>query len=279
LAAHIATNTHRRVKMLRLDLQDGSSIGLCDHDLALNFDLGDGAIDYVPSTGILPSDITWSTGFDADDVEISGPIADIVTRAGVLGGRFDDAVARLFFVDWATLGSGAGKLLKGRIVRAEVNGGQFRFIIHSNISQFARKVGRTITGICDAEYGDARCGATPFELAAVVSAITSRRVFAVTFSGTYANDFFNFGKVQFLTGNLAGIRPIEIFDFTGGIGSGSIKLWSNAAELPVIGDTLTLIQGCEKTRPACMVYANIDNFRGFPDVPGSDQVLSYPVPG
>ncbi len=278
LAAHIATNTHRRVMMLRLDLKDGTSIGLCDHDLTLNFDLGDGAIDYEPNTGILTSDITWTTGFDADDVEITGPIADIVTRAGVLGGRFDDAAARLFFVDWQNLGSGPGRLLPGRIVLAELNGGQFKFTVHSNVSRFGQRVGRTITGICDAEYGDARCGATPFTLSATIAGVTSTRVFSVTFTGTYANDFFNFGRVSFDTGDLAGVRPIEIFDFTGGAGTGAIKLWTPAAELPQIGDTLTLTQGCEKTRAACIVYANIDNFRGFPEVPGSDQVLSYPVP-
>jgi uncharacterized phage protein (TIGR02218 family) len=278
LAAHIATNTHRRVMMLRLDLHDGTSIGLCDHDLALNFDLGDGAIDYEPNTGILTSDVTWTTGFGADDVEITGPIADIVTRAGVLGGRFDDAAARLFFVDWATLGNGAGKLLKGRVVRADVIGGRFTLTIHSNVGRFSQRVGRTVTGICDAEYGDTRCGDTPFTLAATVAGVTSRRVFSVTFTGTYANDFFNFGRVSFNTGGLAGVRPIEIFDFTGGAGTGAVKLWTPAAELPEIGDTLTLTQGCEKTRAACMAYSNIENFRGFPEVPGSDQVLSYPVP-
>lgn len=278
LAAHIATNTHRRVMMLRLDLKDGTSIGLCDHDKTLNFDLGDGAIDYEPNTGIVTSDITWTTGFDADDVEIIGPIADIVTRAGVLGGRFDDAVARLFFVDWQNLDSGAGKLLKGRVVLGEINGGQFKLTIHSNVSRFAQRIGRTVTGICDAEYGDARCGAIPLTLAATVAGVTSRRVFSVTFTGTYANDFFNFGRVSFDTGDLAGVRPIEIFDFTGGTDTGAVKLWTPAAELPQIGDTLTLTQGCEKTRTACMAYANIDNFRGFPEVPGSDQVLSYPAP-
>ena len=38
-------------------------------------------------------------------------------------------------------------------------------------------------------------------------------------------------------------------------------------------------QGCGKTRADCMGFANIVNFRGFPDVPGTDQVLRYPNPG
>jgi hypothetical protein len=46
-----------------------------------------------------------------------------------------------------------------------------------------------------------------------------------------------------------------------------------------VGDTLEISQGCGKTRAACLAFDNVVNFRGFPDVPGTDQVLSYPNPG
>lgn len=277
--------THKLVNMLRLDLRDGTTLAFTDHDETLSFNLGDGSADYEPDTGILPSDLALSTGFAANDMEVSGPIGAVVTRTAVLGGRYDDAVVRFFQVNWSDLTQGAIKLVKGRVVLAEVQGGKFKFTVHSEVTKFAQQVGRVISGYCDATFGDGRCGLTPVTLSATVSAVTDARQFSVTFSGTKANDFFNKGKVTFSTGPLAGIS-IEVFDFAGGTGTGTVSTFLPLPEPPVVGNTLVLTQGCfdvatgtSKTRAACMAFSNIANFRGFPDVPGSDQVLRYPNPG
>lgn len=277
---HIAGTAHTRCAMLRIDLVDGTSIALTDHDQTLSFNLGDGAVDYEPDTGILPSDLSLSAGFDADDMEVTGPIGDVVTRAAVIGGRFDDAVVRYFFVNWSDLTQGAAKLVKGRIVLAEVEGGRFKFTMHSEVSKFSQSIGLVITAYCRHDFGDAQCQAVPETLAATITAVTDELGFAVSYTGTYASDFWNRGTVSFDTGTLAGIRPVEIFDFTsGGAGAGSLVLLAPLPEAPQVGDTLTLTQGCERIRTACMAFNNIANFGGFPDVPGSDQVLRYPNPG
>lgn len=276
LVTHIAGTAHTRCNMLRLDLVDGTTLAITDHDRDLAFDLGDGSVTYDAGTGILPSDLSLSTGFSADDIEIEGPIGDVVTSAAVLGGRYDDAVARLFQVNWSDLTNGAVKLLRGYVVLAEVNGGRFKLTIHSEATKFAQEVGRTISAYCDADFGDARCGYTVVPVSATVTAVTDARSFTVSFTGTYANDYFNKGTVTFLTGALAGIRPVEVFDWSG---TGGVALWTELPEPPIIGDTLELRQGCGKTRQDCIAFANIVNFRGFPDVPGTDQVLRYPNPG
>lgn len=282
LAAHVATDTHTRVRMLRLDLIDGSTIAVTDHDRVLAFDLGDGSADYTPRTGILTTDLSLSTGFDPDDIEVTGPLVEEateawhVTKTMVAGGRFDDAVARFFQVNWNSLGSGAIELLKGRVVLAEVEGGKFKLTIHSEGSKFAQEVGRTITPYCDADFGDARCGYSPIVDTVTVSAVTNERQFTTSNPNGRANDFFNRGTATFTTGALAGCRPVEVFDWSVG---GLVALWTDLPEPPEVGDTLELMQGCDKTRAACLVYDNVVNFRGFPDVPGSDQVLRYPNPG
>lgn len=276
LTGHLAEAAQTRCTMLRLDLKDGTVLAITDHDKDLGFDLGDGVAAYSAGTGILPSDLGLSTGFAADDIEVQGPIGDTVARAAVLGGRYDDAAARLFQINWADPAGGAIKLLKGRVVLAEVIAGRFKFTIHSEISRFAQSIGRVISGYCDADYGDARCGATVTPLAATVTVVTDERAFTVSFAGSFANDYFNQGTVTFLTGELAGTRAVEVFDWTS---AGGVILWTGLVEAPAIGDTLQLRQGCGKTRPDCIAYANIVNFRGFPDVPGTDQVLRYPKPG
>lgn len=282
MVTHLAASAHARVRMLRLDLVDGTTLAVSDHDTTLSFDLGDGAVDYSPRTGIIPSDLSLSTGFDADDIEVSGPLVEVateawhVTRAMVLGGRFDDATARFFQANWRNLSQGPVRLLKGRVVLAEVEGSRFKLTIHSEITRFNQEVGRTITGYCDADFGDTRCGYVVTPVAATVTAVASSREFTVSFSGTYANDYFNRGTVTFTSGALNGTRPVEVFDWSA---AGVIALWTELAATPEVGDTLDLRQGCGKTRADCVAFANIVNFRGFPDVPGTDQVLKYPNPG
>lgn len=283
LAAHIATRTHTRCAMLRLDLADGTSIGVTDHDRDLDFDLGDGSITYSAATGILPSDVKLSAGFDADNFEVTGPIAETVTREAVLGGRFNRARARLFQVNWKSLGSGAIKILTGDVADARVEGGKFVLAITSDIARFNQVVGSVITPYCATDFGSALCGLTPEEISATVTAATSDLSFTVSFTGSYADDYFNLGTVEFLTGALAGTAPIEIFDWTS---AGAVTLFVPAAEAPAIGDTLSIKRGCSRLRssddasvPTCMSYGNILNFRGFPEVPGTDQVLKYAVPG
>lgn len=281
LVSHLATKTHTRCGMLRLDLVDGSVIAVTDHDRAITFDLGDGGNIYSPRTGILPSDLSLSTGFEADDIEVSGPLVDEatedwhVTKEMVLGGRLDDAEAWFFQVNWASLASGAIKLLKGRVALAEVEGSRFKLTIHSEISRFSQEIGRTITGYCDADFGDARCGFVNTAESLTVSAVTDARSFTVNNPSARADDYFNRGTVQFTSGDLNGTRPVEIFDWTVG---GVITLWTDLAEPPQVGDTLDVKRGCGKIRADCMAYDNIVNFRGFPDVPGTDQVLRYPNP-
>lgn len=283
LVSHLATDTHTRCRMLRLDLVDGSVLAVTDHDRDIAFDLGDGSATYSASTGVLPSDLSLSVGFDADELEVTGPIGDAVTRAAVLGGRYDDAVARFFQVNWNSLGSGAIKLLKGYVVKADVEGGAFKLTLRSEISKFAQSVGRIITGYCDADFGDARCTKTPVVDAVTITAVTDERSFTVSNSDGRADKFFNKGTVQFTSGALNATRPVEVFSYTS---AGVVTLWAPLADVPEIGDELNLRQGCydpatdqSKTRAACMHFDNIVNFRGFPDVPGSDQVLSYPTGG
>lgn len=277
LAKHLSKSAHTRCAMLRIDLKDGTKLAFTDHDQTLAFDLGDGSLNYMPDTGILPSDLALSAGFTADDMEVSGPIGDVVTRTAVLGGRYDDATVYYFFVNWSDLTQGAVKLVKGFIALATVEGGTFKFTVHSEIAKFSRSVGRVITGFCDADLGDARCG---FALAAdtvTVTAVTDARTFQTTNAAARANDYFNQGTVTFTSGAMAGCRPVEVFDWSV---AGDVATWADLPEAPAVGDTLELRRGCDKTRATCRdTFDNVLNFRGFPDVPGSDQVLRYPNPG
>lgn len=286
MAGHLATHSHTRCDMLLLELRDGTSIGITGHDKDLLFDVnGDGAVTYRARTGILMSDIALQTGLDADNYEVTGPVTETgdFTQERIVGGRFNRARAYLFQVNWRSLASGAIKILAGNVSEARIEGGRFIFEVRSDCDRFNQTVGRLIVNNCDADFGDARCGETPESITGTVSAVTSAMVFTVTFAGAYADDYFNLGTCEFVTGELAGTDRIEIFDWTSG---GVVTLFSPLAEPPAIGDTCTIKTGCSKARRhsdptvrTCEFYDNVINFRGFPEIPGTDQVIKPAIPG
>jgi uncharacterized phage protein (TIGR02218 family) len=276
MTGHLSTRSHTRCNMLLLDLRDGTSIGVTDHDKDIDYDIGDGSVTYQSGTGILTSDVSLSASLDADNYEVTGPIGDTVTLEAIAGGRFNRARARLFQVNWKDTTQGAIKLLAGNVSQGRVEGGRFVLEIRSDFDRFNQVVGRLITNNCDADYGDARCGATPESVVGTVASVSSALSFTVTFTGSYANDFFNGGTVEALTGDLAGTDPVEIFDWTSG---GAITLFAPLAEAPAVGDTFTVKRGCGKSRADCMARNNILNFRGYPEVPGTDQIFKPTIPG
>jgi uncharacterized phage protein (TIGR02218 family) len=261
---------------------DGTSIGITDHSSDLDFDIGDGTVTYDSSTGILASNVSLSCGLESDNYEVTGPISDTVTLDAILGGRFNRARARLFQVNHKSLTDGAIKLLAGNVSDARVEGGKFVLGIRSDVDFYNQTVGRVIENQCNADFADSRCGVTPTSVVGTVTAATDALRFTVSFSGSYANDFFNKGTVTGLTGANVGI-VMEIEDWTSG---GAITLFAPLAETPSFGDTFTIKNGCSKLRmsddasvPTCLSYSNVINFRGFPEVPGSDQVFRMPTPG
>jgi uncharacterized phage protein (TIGR02218 family) len=269
--------------MLLLDLQDGTSIGITDHDKSIDFDIGDGTVTYDAGTGILASNVALSCGLDADNYEVTGPISEVVTLDAIIGGRFNRARTRLFEVNWKELSAGAAKILSGSVSEARVEGGKFVLEIRSDMDRYNQTVGRVITDQCDADFADGvQCFATATEIVGTVTAVTDAMRFTVSFAGSYVDDYFNKGTVQGLTGALAGTNKVEIEDWTS---AGVITLFAPLVEAPAIGDTLTVRQGCfdpatgqTKSRLACMHFGQILNFRGYPEVPGR-RALMPAIPG
>lgn len=285
MVKHLAGRSHSRCNMLLLDLDDGTSIGITDHDKPIDYDIGDGSVTYDAGTGILTSNVSMACGLDADNYEVTGPIGETVTRDGILGGRYNRARARLFEVNWKDPSIGAIKILAGYVSEARVEGGKFVLEIRSDMDFFNQTVGRVIQNQCDADFGDARCGATPTTtIATFVSG--DAMTLTVSYPDSYADDFFNMGTVIGLTGLNAG-TTMEILDWNdNGDGTAVILLFAPLADIPDVGDTFTVKNGCSKMRmssdatvPTCLTHNNVVNFRGYPELPGSDQVLRMPIPG
>lgn len=291
MLARKGADAQTRARCIYLALRDGTSIGITDHDQDLVIDLdfiSDVPITFRADTGVMPSDISLSVGLNADNMEISGPLTDLITRAAVLGKRFNRATVKVFDIDWERQTDSSAndilKLLAGNIADARIQGGSFVFEVRSYTDRFNQTIGRLLTPYCDADFGDARCGKNREDIAAEVTAVTDDFRFTLDLAGTYANDYFNLGTLEFLTGELAGTEEVEVFDYVGA--SSAVTILAPLPQAPAIGDTLVIRRGCSKlkksddaTLPTCHSYDNVINFRGFDRVPGSDQYLKVAVPG
>lgn len=273
LAAHLATRAHKRATMLRLDLRDGTSIGITDHDQDLTFAGVGGSLDYHASTGIRSSDVSLSIGLEADSFEVTGPIGAIVSLAGLLGGRFDRARARLFMVNWGDLTQGSIALLAGNVAEARPEGGKFVFEVRSDADRFNQIVGDLITPYCTGRHATC-CLQIAAETNTTLNAVVDELNITVA-AAIDAADFVD-GKLWFTSGVGNGTLPMDI---VGGSGS-TLELFRPLPFTPSPGDSLTIKEGCDRTRTMCRDrYDNVLEFRGFPEVPGSDQAMKIPVPG
>jgi uncharacterized phage protein (TIGR02218 family) len=200
-----------------------------------------------------------------------------------VGGMYNRARAYLFQINWRSPSDGAAKILAGNVAEARVEGGKFVFEIRSDFDRFNQVVGQLITNQCPHDFGDANCGVTPESITGTVTAVTDAMRFTVSFAGAYADDYFNLGTCTPLTGANAGGDKLEIIDWTS---AGVVELFMPLAATPEIGDTFTIKTGCSKARKSddvtvrtCLSYDNVVNFGGFPEVPGSDQVMKATIPG
>lgn len=276
MQAHIAQGSQSLVTMLRLDLRDGTKLGFTNHNEDLPFDLGDGLVTFAAGEGVLPSDLELVSGFEASTYEVVGPIGATVTQRHVRGGRFNRATAWLFQVNWQSLGDGYVPWSAGFISQARVDGGHFVFEVATEAALFEQVIGEILTPMCRTYYGSPLCGKVPENVVGTVTAVTDELAFAVSYPGTFADDYFNSGTATPLTGALAGTDPVDIHDWSE---AGAVVLFTGMVDDLAIGDTVKLERGCPRTRQACMDRANILNMRAEPELPGSDQILRPTVPG
>lgn len=278
MATMLASREHTRARCLWIQLYDGSTIGMTDHDRELEITvMGDTTV-YRCDVGIMPSDIVQSVGMDADTSEITGPLSALISKPAILGRKFTGAKFRIFDVNWNNLGDGIVPLMGGRVGEARIIGSKFSMELRSRMDVYNQAIGRILSPICSADFGDQQCGKIVEPIEAEVTAVANDFQISVDSGGAA-----KLGTVEFVSGTLGGTRPAEIYAAAGG----NIEFFAPLSGLPSAGDQVLIRPGCSKLHhfdddpelPTCMYWENALRFRGFKDVPGSDQYLKMPIPG
>ncbi len=147
----------------------------------------------------------------------------------------------------------------------------FRAEIRGLTQHLSLVVGEVYSPNCRAVLGDQRCKVSldKFTITSEVTSAATKQTFIAKVL-TQAAGYFSGGEIKWLSGANIGAR-MEVKEFAGGL----VTLALPMGKTIEVGDVFTIIAGCDKLKETCISkFKNIINFRGEPDVPGIDKLLS-----
>jgi uncharacterized phage protein (TIGR02218 family) len=259
--------------------RDGVVLGFTDHDC----DLAIGSVTCRAATGFTGSEATSRFDLSVDGSEISGAFSDdTLTEADLAAGRYDAAEVATWLVDWSDVSL---KILtaRGKLGEVRREGQAFTAELRGLADALSQDSGRLFTARCGVDLGDARCridlGNAAYRGTGAVTAIEGTSIVAVSGLGGFADGWFTAGRLAWTGGANAGVA-VEVKQHRVVAGEVRLSLWQAMAEPIAVGDSFAMTAGCDKSFATCRDrFANTDNFRGFPQIPGNDFVVSYPLPG
>lgn len=270
------TSFARCVKITR---SDGTMLGFTEHDR----DLVIAGVTYRAGAALDAASVESPLGLGVSDTDLAGALShDALSEAALENGDFDAARVELFLTDWQAPGERI-ILRAGELGEVRREGIAFVAELRGLAHRLSQTLGRTYQHLCDAELGDARCGidltSAAWRGTGTVIAAPTRRLLTASGLSSHAAGLFDGGVLNFTTGVNAGRKAeVRSHGLSGGVVT--LQLWSDLPTAPSAGETFFVTAGCPKTWEACRArFANGENFRGFPFMPGNDWIAVTPRRG
>ena len=154
LQTHIDSGATTLCHIWTLTRRDGQVLGFTDHDLALDIE----GIKYLALSGISGGDVDSSLGFSIDNSHIQSVLSDErITADDINAGLYDSAELICAAVNWQDV-SQRLELTRGQLGEITQQGDSFSAEWTGEGAKLDRSQGRVFSRLCDADFGDARCG-------------------------------------------------------------------------------------------------------------------------
>lgn len=253
----------------RLERRDGVALGFTTHDR----DIEIGGLVYRATPGMLPSAITLSDGFDAAALDVAGALtSQAIREEDLAAGRWDGAALFLFACDWESPGETL-PIARGALGDVSLKGDAFEAELRGPTALLDRPVVEQTSPECRAELGDRRCRVdmAPRTRVTRVAGMSDEAVVEVE-SAAVLEDAYGYGRLRWLTGANSGLGTAVLRS------TGALLTLREAPAFPVtVGDLVEIREGCDKSFATCTSrFANAENFRGEPHLPGMDLLTRYP---
>jgi uncharacterized phage protein (TIGR02218 family) len=268
----------RLAQCWRIERTDGVIQAFTSFDKPLTVD----GVTYEPANSFSASQLASDVEMSTADVEMLGGLdSDNISAADLLAGVYDHAEVELFLVDWSDLDLPRTIVRRGWIGTISQAGNAFRTELRGLGQRIQMPVIDSYSAECRVDLFSAQCGANraSFDVDAAVTSLTDGTLGAANDNRSFyasaltqAAGWFAYGELWWTSGANDG-RKTEVRSFAGG----RVELWEPMGLDIAVGDTFTIHAGCDKSKATCRdKFANVINFRGEPEVPGTDAVLRYP---
>lgn len=277
LIAHLLTGASTTCHAWRVVRKDGQIFGFTDHDNDIEFD----SVVFKANSGLTAGALQFTSGLAVDNTEVTGALsAEGITDGDLVAGRYDGASVTTWIVNWSNLDQRTIRF-RGNFGEIQRSSGSFKVELRSLADVLNQQKGQVYQPNCRAVLGDAECrfdlNQQSFSLEASIQSIEIAGSYIFKSQADYPVQWFERGQVVVTSGQATGQRGIVKFDREIG-GRRIVTLWVDFNVAPQIGDLLSLRAGCDKLAGTCRTkFANFLNFRGFPNLPSTDWVASYPV--
>lgn len=275
---HLQGSVTRLARCYKVKRTDGVILGFTDHDLTIAYDLsdGDGSINYLPSRPVEESAIENEVGTEVPTVEFRGIVDNVtISDADFRAGLYDFAEVKVFDVIWDDLALGEMKQRIGYVGKISQKDQLWSLEVKGLVEGLENEIVPLATAACQADFADLDCGinGATFTFSTTVSSVTDNQKFIVS-DPDATETRFQSGMVTWTSGNNNGLK-MDIK--TWNEGTNEIVLLEPMPFTVAASDGLNMRTGCQKDVPACVAYANLNNyFLGFPYVPGNDVLFKTP---
>lgn len=270
LASHLKSEVTTLSTCWKITRQDKVTLGFTDCDCSLVID----NLTYDSIAGFTPTNVESSSNMAVDNLDVAGQLAPSkITATDLLAGKYDSAEIEVFLVNY--LEPNKGKLIQKRGILGEVTICKHAF--HAEIRGLSQFLAQTMCEEylphCRANLGDNRCKFNlqqpRFTVAGKVGNIIDQQTF-MAIGVNLPSGWFTGGYVTWHSGQNKGLK-MEVKDFT----AGKVTLVLPMAFTMTVGDEFSIVAGCDKSSKTCIEkFGNIINFRGEPDLPGMDSLIS-----
>lgn len=276
---HLDQGVTTIARLWKVTRRDGAVYGFTDHDL----DIEIGSVVYKADTGLTAHALSQTTGLSVDNTEALGVLSsDAISEKDIRAGRYDGAEVEAWLVNWRDVTQRFLRF-RGKVGELSREAGGFRAELNGLSEAMNQPQGRSYQTPCSAVLGDGVCrfdlGQTGYSVELDLAGNDDETVFRFADMALYPRNWFVRGRFVVLTGEAEGLSGIIKNDDKGANGARTIELWEALRAEMQPGDRVRLEAGCDKRPVTCRKkFNNFLNFRGFPDIPGEDWLMSYPIP-
>lgn len=245
---------------------DGAGLSVTSHDEEVTCE----GISCEPNIALRVDRLRITDQLGGGELRLSGALSSSGFSVDDLAqGRWSDSTLRLLRSDWGSAAA-TTMLCHGDLSAIHVQGENAEVEVSLSPQRLRDQASVQTSPECRAVLGDRHCRISmrSRHRRIVVTAVNDAQL-TVDLQST---EPFGFGHLRWLSGSNCGLD-----DYVVATAPYKLELRERPRGAIKPGDRALLTEGCDGRRSTCSTrFSNIANFRGEPDLPGTDILMRYP---